>query len=119
MLPTSDIPPVKSIALTALSIASTADGQSAESPPLACPRCGGFALRLIASGVHRGRQIMLIADDGIHLIDNAPDTADGLIVVTLFACHDCGKAITERTRQADGGVRRLAVWTEGGFPPSY
>ena len=117
--PIADIPTVQAIALAALAIASSDEGQSAESLPLACPRCGGFALRLIASGVQRGTQVMLVADDGIHLIDNAPDTADGSVVITLFACPDCGKAITERTRQVSGGVRRLAVWTDGGMPQSY
>lgn len=115
MPPTSSIPTIQTITLTALAIASSDEGQSAESPPLACPRCGGFSLRLIASGVQRCGQLILIADDGFHVVDGVPSDADGSPVVLLFACGDCGKAITERTRQVDGGVRRLAVWTD--MPP--
>jgi len=115
VLPTSDIPAVQAIALAALAIAKTDDGQAAESPPLPCPRCGGLGLRLIASGMVRGGQLILIADDGFHVVDGVASDADGSIVVMVFACDDCGKAITERTRQVDGGVRRLAVWTD--LPP--
>lgn len=97
----ANLPPLELFTLAALvaeNEQSTADRDTGISW---CGGCGCHGLHLIATGIHDGDTVTMIAADGFHVLPNMPANAGGSAILNIVRC-DAGHLIVGRTR-IDGG----------------